>query len=85
MVRGLFIGDDVECFKLAAELSLKVNFEILDEPIRKAVVYLDPRSFTPPGSATRRSIAPAWRWPMARSWSSWRRRKEFGEDQTSTG
>jgi nickel-dependent lactate racemase len=44
-VRGLFIGDDVECFKLAAELSLKVNFEMLDEPIKKAVVYLDPEEF----------------------------------------
>src|SRR5208337_4346080 len=37
-VRGLFIGDDAECFHRAADLSLKVNFEILDEPIRKAVV-----------------------------------------------
>jgi len=44
-VRGLFIGDDSECFHLAAELSLKVNFEILDEPIKKAVVYLDPHEF----------------------------------------
>ena len=44
-VRGLFIGDDAECFHLAAELSLKVNFEILDAPIRKAVVYLDPHEF----------------------------------------
>jgi len=44
-VRGLFIGDDAECFHLAAELSLKVNFEILDEPIKKAVVYLDPQEF----------------------------------------
>ena len=44
-VRGLFIGDDVECFNLAAELSLKVNFEMLDEPIKKAVVYLDPSEF----------------------------------------
>jgi nickel-dependent lactate racemase len=44
-VRGLYIGDDVECFKLAAELSIKVNFEMLDEPIRKAVVYLDPEEF----------------------------------------
>jgi len=44
-VRGLFIGDDVECFQMAADLSLKVNFEILDEPIRKAVVYLDPHEF----------------------------------------
>jgi nickel-dependent lactate racemase len=44
-VRGLFIGDDPECFHLAAELSLKVNFEILDKPIQKAVVYLDPHEF----------------------------------------
>jgi len=44
-VRGLFIGDDSECFHLAAELSLRVNFEVLDEPIQKAIVYLDPREF----------------------------------------
>jgi len=44
-VRGLYIGDDIECFHLAADLSLKVNFEIVDEPIRKAVVYLDPQEF----------------------------------------
>lgn len=44
-VRGLFVGDDVECFHRAAELSLKVNFEILDEPIQKAVVYLEPHEF----------------------------------------
>ena len=44
-VRGLFIGDDVECFRRATELSLKVNFEILDAPIQKAVVYLDPHEF----------------------------------------
>jgi nickel-dependent lactate racemase len=43
--RGLFIGDDAECFHLAAELSLKVNFEMLEEPIRKAVVYLNPHEF----------------------------------------
>jgi len=44
-VRGLFIGDDAECFHRAAALSLRVNFEILDAPIRKAVVYLDPQEF----------------------------------------
>ncbi len=44
-VRGLYIGDDVECFHRAAELSLKVNFELVDEPIKKAVVYLDPHEF----------------------------------------
>jgi nickel-dependent lactate racemase len=44
-VRGLYIGDDIECFNRAAELSLKVNFEIVDKPIKKAVVYLDPDEF----------------------------------------
>jgi nickel-dependent lactate racemase len=44
-VRGLFIGDDIECFHRAAELSLKVNFEILHTPLTKAVVYLDPHEF----------------------------------------
>jgi len=44
-VRGLFIGDDVECFQLAAELSRKVNFEMVEKPIQKAVVYLDPSEY----------------------------------------
>jgi hypothetical protein len=44
-VRGLYIGDDAECFHLASDLSLKVNFEMLDAPIHKAVVYLDPQEF----------------------------------------
>jgi hypothetical protein len=44
-VRGLFIGDDLECFERAAELSLQVNFEILDQPIAKAIVYLDAHEF----------------------------------------
>ncbi len=43
--RGLYIGDDIECFNLAAALSLQVNFELVDEPIRKAIVYLDPHEF----------------------------------------
>jgi nickel-dependent lactate racemase len=45
VARGMFIGDDTECFSLAAELSLAVNFEMLDQPIKKAVVYLDPAEF----------------------------------------
>jgi len=44
-IRGLFIGDDIECFLAAAELSLKVNFETLDKQINKAVVFLDPSEF----------------------------------------
>lgn len=45
VVKGLYIGDDYECFKLASELSLKVNFEMLDQPLKKVVVYLDPHEF----------------------------------------
>lgn len=44
-LRGLFIGDDAECFHRAAELSVKVNIEAVDEPIKKAVVYLDPHEY----------------------------------------
>jgi nickel-dependent lactate racemase len=44
-VRGLYVGDDAECFHRAAALSLAVNVEILDTPIQKAVVYLDPHEF----------------------------------------
>lgn len=45
VTRGLFIGDDIEVFTLAAELSLKVNFTMLEKPLRKVVVYLDPSEF----------------------------------------
>ncbi len=44
-VKGLFIGDDIECFNLAATLSLEVNFFMLDKPLKKVVVYLDPSEF----------------------------------------
>jgi len=45
VIRGLYIGDDYEVFKLASDLSLKVNFTVLDKPLKKAVVYLDPTEF----------------------------------------
>jgi nickel-dependent lactate racemase len=45
VIRGLFIGDDHDVFNLAADLSLKVNFTALEEPLKKAVVYLDPAEF----------------------------------------
>ncbi len=45
VVRGLFIGDDYSVFLKAAELSLKVNFTLLDEPLKKVVVYLDPSEY----------------------------------------
>lgn len=44
-VRGLYIGDDEECFERAADLSLEVNFEMVAEPLTKVVVYLDPSEF----------------------------------------
>jgi nickel-dependent lactate racemase len=44
-LRGVFIGDDLECFHRAAKLSLAVNFSMLDRPIGKAVVYLDPNEY----------------------------------------
>jgi len=43
--RGLFIGDDFEVFDKAAKLALEVNFEMLDRPLTKVVVYLDPTEF----------------------------------------
>jgi nickel-dependent lactate racemase len=43
--RGLFIGDDYEVFDKAAKLSLQVNFEMLDKPLKKVVVWLDPTEF----------------------------------------
>lgn len=45
VVRGLFIGDDGECFHLASALSAQVNINHLEKPTEKAVVYLDPQQF----------------------------------------
>lgn len=45
VIRGLFIGDDIEVFKLASELSIKVNFTMVDKPLSKVIVYLDPSEF----------------------------------------
>lgn len=42
---GLFVGDDFEVFDKAAKLSLQVNFEMVDEPLKKVVVWLDPTEF----------------------------------------
>jgi nickel-dependent lactate racemase len=44
-VRGLYVGDDPEVFNQAAALSLQVNFEMVDAPLKKVVVYLDPGEF----------------------------------------
>jgi nickel-dependent lactate racemase len=44
-VRGLFIGFGRECFEKAAALSREVNVEVMNEPVRKAVVYLEPEEY----------------------------------------
>lgn len=43
--RGLFIGDDFECFEKASQLSIETNFILVDHEIRKCLVYLDPSEF----------------------------------------
>ena len=45
VTRGLFVGDDFECFERAAALSLETNFIMLDHEIRKCIVFLDPEEF----------------------------------------
>lgn len=45
VTRGLFVGDDRECFERAAALSFTVNVTLLDEPLKKVVVYLDPGEY----------------------------------------
>jgi nickel-dependent lactate racemase len=44
-MRGLYIGDDFECFEKAASLSLETNFRMMDHKMKKVVVYLDPTEF----------------------------------------
>jgi hypothetical protein len=44
-LRGLFVGASRESFTRAADLALETNFRLLDEPIRKCVVWLDPQEY----------------------------------------
>ncbi|TVR00870.1 MAG: DUF2088 domain-containing protein [Spirochaetaceae bacterium] len=44
-VRGLFVGDDDECFYRAAELAAKVNLTRVDAGLRKVVAYMDPTEY----------------------------------------
>jgi len=44
-VRGLYIGFGRECFEKAAALSRHVNVNLMDEPVNKAVVYLEPEEY----------------------------------------
>jgi nickel-dependent lactate racemase len=45
VTRGLFIGDDHDCYRQACALSLQVNFTIVPAPLPKVVVYLDHEEF----------------------------------------
>ena len=45
VTRGLFIGDNFECFEKASQLSLETNFIMVDHEIRKCLVWLDPAEF----------------------------------------
>ncbi len=42
---GLFVGDSLDIFDMAAKLSLQVNFQMVDKPLDKVVVWLDPAEF----------------------------------------
>lgn|SRR5574344_341273 len=44
-LKGIFIGDDFECFQKASDLSLETNFIMVDHEIKKCLVYLDPEEF----------------------------------------
>lgn len=45
VIRGLFIGNDIQCYQKACELSLKVNFTLVEKPLRRVVTYLNPDEF----------------------------------------
>jgi nickel-dependent lactate racemase len=44
-MKGLYIGNDIECYNLACDLSLKVNFSMLKKEPKKIIVYLDESEF----------------------------------------
>jgi hypothetical protein len=45
VVRGLYAGFGRGCFEKAGALAREVNLELLEEPVKKAVVYLDPGQY----------------------------------------
>ena len=42
---GLYAGDDEACFLAGAPLVQALNLDLLDRPLQKVVVYLDPHEF----------------------------------------
>jgi nickel-dependent lactate racemase len=43
--KGLFIGDDQECYEKAAALSQQVNIVQVEKPLKRVVAYMDPSEF----------------------------------------
>ena len=43
--KGLFIGTDRRAFEDGVALSRKVNFNLVDRPVHKCVVWMDPHSY----------------------------------------
>lgn len=44
-LKGLFVGREREVFEQAVSLSQQCNLDLLDQPLQKVLVYLDPREF----------------------------------------
>ncbi len=44
-MKGLYVGDDMDTFTQGAKLSQRVNLDLMDEPLKKVVVFLDPEEF----------------------------------------
>ncbi len=45
VLRGLFAGDTRQAYNQAAQLSQRSNIKVLEKPLQKIVVYLDPNEF----------------------------------------
>lgn len=45
VTKGMYAGDDEDCFLQGAELVRQVNLDRVPRPLTKAVVYLDPEEF----------------------------------------
>lgn len=44
-LRGMYMGDDEDCFRKASKLSAEINIQFLDKSPQKIVTYLDPEEF----------------------------------------
>ena len=45
VMRGFFAGCGDDAFRAAAKLSVETNLQLLDKPLKKVIVYLDPEEF----------------------------------------